>query len=256
MTERIELLDHLDAEFVRVAAAAERRSRRRPGARARTLTVALGIGAMLAGTAYAVPATRTAVDDIAGSFSAWVSGDGDSAPGRALEPGDRAPTWFRDSAAGDARLIAETDGVGLYVRAVDSDRGRWLEFGLGEGLVMGGSLESWRERLGQHAVVLLGTALFGPRDVLDGRGRAPLLGVATRDVKRVELRYASGAPLIGDVGDGGFVLLVDAWRPLRELVAYDAAGRVLERSDVSRRDLSYLCEKEPVCPSDASSSAP
>lgn len=32
---------------------------------------------------------------------------------------------------------------------------------------------------------------------------------------------------------GAFVLLADAARPFREIVAYDAAGRQLERVDVS-----------------------
>jgi hypothetical protein len=263
--ERIQLLDDLGAEFARVAAEAERTSQkpsalaRRPGRsglRARTLAIALGIAALLGGGAYAVPATRAAVDGIAESFAAWVSGDSDNAPGRALEPGDNVPAWFSDSEGGEARLIAQADGVGLYVRRVDSDEGPWLEFGLGVGRVMGASLERWRQRLGQRAVVVLGSALVGPRDVLDERGRFPLLGVTARDVKRVELRYSEGPPLVGDTGDGGFVLLADAWRPLRELIAYDGTGRVLERIDVRDHDGRYLCEKEPaVCPPEASSSS-
>lgn len=258
MIERVKVLDDLGAEFARVVAEVEQTSRKpsaparrlfRSGLRARLLATTLGIAVLLSGVAYAVPATRTAVDGVADSFAAWVSGDSDDAPGRALEPGDNVPTWF--SADGEARLIAKTEGVGLYVRRVDSDKGPWLEFGLGEGvgLAMGGSLESWHQRLDRHAVVVLGSALFGPRDVLDARGRTPLLGVTARNVKRVELRYAEGPPLTGSAGDGGFVLLVDAWRPLRELIAYDRAGRVLERTDVSNLDLRYLCEKEPVCPS-------
>lgn len=265
MTERIQLLDDLGAEFTRVAAEAERTSRRppalaghpfRPGLRARTLAIALGIAALLGGGAYAVPTTRAAVDGIADSFAAWVSGESDIAPGRALEPGDNVPSFFSDSGGGEARLIAEADGVGLYVRRVDSDEGPWLEFGVGEGLVMGDTLERWRQRLGQHAVVVLGPAVFRPRDVLDERARFPLLGLTTRDVKRVELRYSEGPPLVGDTGDGGFVLLADAWRRLRELIAYDATGRVLERADMHGDDMRYLCEKEPaVCPPEASSSS-
>jgi hypothetical protein len=86
--------------------------------------------------------------------------------------------------------------------------------------------------------------------------RVPLFGVTTRDVKRVELRYSEGPPLVGDTGDGDFVLLADTWRPPRELIAYDATGRVLERADVSEYDMRYLCEKEPgVCPPEGSSSS-
>jgi hypothetical protein len=264
MTERIQLLDDLGAEFARVAAEAERTSRKpstlprrlfRPGLRARTLAIALGVAALLGGGAYAVPVTRAAVNGIADSFAAWVSGDSDKAPGRALEPGDNAPSWFSED-GGEARLIATTDGLDLYVRRVDSDRGPWLEFWLGEARGMGDTLASWRHRLGQHAVVVLGYTPFGRQDVLDERGRVPLFGVTTRDVKRVELRYSEGPPVIGDTGDAGFVLLADAWRPPRELIAYDAAGRVLERADVSDYDMRYLCEKEPgVCPPEASSSS-
>ncbi|MBA2634404.1 MAG: hypothetical protein H0U86_15630 [Chloroflexi bacterium] len=263
MTEHIQLLDDLGAEFARVAAEAERTTRQpsglagrlfRSGLRARTLAVALGIAALLGGGAYSVPATRAAVDGIADSFAAWVSGDSDEAPGRALQPGDNAPRWFSEGA--ESRLIAKTEGVGLYVRRTDSDEGPWLEFGLGVGLSMGDTLEGWRQRLGQHALVVLGPALFGPQDVLDEQGRFPLLGVTTRDVKRVELRYFEGPPLVGDTGDGGFVLLADAWRPLRELIAYDGAGHVLERTDMRGDDARYLCEKEPgVCPREASSSS-
>lgn len=187
--------------------------------------------------------------------AAWVSGDSDKAPGRALEPSEELPAWF--SQGGEARLIAKTGGVGLYVSRADSDEGPWLWFGLGEGVprAMGDSLERWHERLGQHAVLVLGPALFGPRDVLDERGRFPLLGITTRDVKRVELRYFEGPPLVGDTGDSGFVLLPDAWRRLRELIAYDAAGQVLERADVSSPESRYLCEKEPaVCPPEGESS--
>jgi hypothetical protein len=124
MTERIQLLDDLGAEFARVAAEAERTSRKpsalagrlfRSGLRARTLAIALGVAVLLGGGAYAVPATRAAVDGIAESFAAWVSGDSDMAPGRAVEPGDNAPSWFSED-GGEARLIAKTDGLGLYVR--------------------------------------------------------------------------------------------------------------------------------------------
>jgi hypothetical protein len=228
----------------------------RSGRRARALAIALGIAALLGGGVYAVPVTRAAVDGIADSFAGWVSGDSQTAPGRAVESGDNVPSWFSDTEGGEARLIAEADGVGLYVRSADSDEGPLLEFGLGEGLAMVDTLEGWRQRLGQHAVVVLGPALFGPRDVLDERGRFPLLGVTTREVKRVELRYVEGSPLVGDAGDGGFVLLADAWRRLRELIAYDATGRVLERADMRGNDMRYLCEKESaVCPPEAPSSS-
>jgi len=263
MSDRFQLVDALDAEFARVGAEAERFSRNSPlagrllhGAGARTLVVTMAIAVLLGGSAYAVPATRGTVSDIADSFASLFSGGDDDAPGRPLQAGDRGPAWFQDSAVGERRVIAETAGVKLFVRALDTERGRWLEFGLGDGIVMGDTLESWRERLGQHALVLLGTTAFGARDLLDDRGRVPLLGVTTRDVNRVELRYAEGPTTSSEAGDGGFVLLADAWRPLHELVAYDDSGRVLERADISDRDLRYLCEKEPGCPTSPARDTP
>jgi hypothetical protein len=35
--------------------------------------------------------------------------------------------------------------------------------------------------------------------------------------------------VVGDTGDGGFVLLADAWRPLRELIAYVKVGKRVRR---------------------------
>lgn len=258
MSERIELLDDLGAEFARVAAEAEaggrahsRRRAFRSGTRARALAVAAGALVLLGGTAWAVPATRGAVDGVAHSLAGWVQGDDSDAPGRAVAPGDAAPTWF-DERSGDTRVLAEADGVGLFVRRSDSDRGPWLEFGIGSGMVVADTLDGWRGRLAGRAVVVLpGPAAFGRRDLLDERGRYALLGVTTRDVERVELRYAVGPPLTGPNGDGGFVLLADAWRRPSALVAYDGAGRERERIDLSRHDMSYLCEREPGCPSAA-----
>ena len=63
---------------------------------------------------------------------------------------------------------------------------------------------------------------------------------------RVRLTYAGGGSVAAPV-DGGFVLLVDARRPLRSLVAYDAAGWVLERQDMTRMDLR-VCREVRGCP--------
>ena len=139
------------------------------------------------------------------------------------------------------RVIAETAGVKLYVARVETEkRGTLLSFSLGNGAGLSGSIDDWRERFEEHAVVVLGPAPFGPQDFIDERGRFPLMGVTARSVTRVDLHYAEG-PADSAAGiDGGFVLLADAWRPLRELVAYDAAGRELERVDVSHIDMRYV----------------
>jgi hypothetical protein len=260
MTEHIQLLDDLGTELARAFRETERVPAprwRRSTSRARTLAVALALASLLLATACAVPATRTAVGGIAGSLAAWVAGDDGDAPGRALRPSDHAPAWVTANGGGATRLIAEIHGIGLYVRRIESDSGPRLGFALGRGIAMIGSLDDWRKRFDQHAIVVLGNSIFrGPHHVLDDRGRVPLFGVTARDVERVELRYAEGSPLVGDAGDGGLVLMVAAWRRMRELIAYDATGHVLGRVDMSRRNLRYLCEKEPGCPPGAVPAAP
>ena len=253
MTEpRIQLLDDLGAEFARVAAEHERSPRR---ARLRTfvapprraLAVAFASVLLLGGGAYAVPPTRAAIDDIASSFAGWVADDDEDAPGRALRPEDNAPGWVSESGG---RVIAETAGVKLYVtRAETEERGTLLSFSLGNGVGLSGSIEDWRERFQEHAVVVLGPAPFGPQNFIDEGGHFPLMGVTAGSVTRVELHYDEGSPDSTAGIDGGFVLLADASRPLRELVAYDGAQRELERVDVRHLDMRYLCDREPGCPS-------
>jgi hypothetical protein len=261
MTEqRIQLLDGLGAEFARVASEHERapvraRLRSFTATPIRALAVALSALVLLGAGAYAVPPTRAAIDDLTSTFAGWVAGDEGPAPGRALHPDDDVPDWVTDT--DNVRVIAEAAGVKLYVtREETEERGTQLNFWLGEGLGMGDSIEGWRERFDEHAVVVLGPALYGPQDVLDERGRYPLLGVTARSVERLELRYDEGPPLITTGVDGGFVMIADAWRRHRELIGYDSAGRELERVDLGYLDTRYLCDKEPTCPSRQRSAVP
>jgi hypothetical protein len=248
MTEpHIQLLDDLGAEFARVASEHERAPRRArlrsfTATPARALAVAVGVLVLLGACTYAVPPTRAAIDDLTSTFADWIASDEGPAPGRALRPDDDVPDWVNDT--DDVRVIAEAAGVKLYV----TREGAQLNFWLGEGLGMGDSIEGWRERFDDHAVIVLGPALFGPQDVLDEQGRYPLLGLTARSVERIELRYHEGPPLVTTGVDGGFVLIADAWRRHRELVAYDEAGRELERVDLAYLDPRYLCDKEPTCP--------
>ena len=243
---QIQLLDDLEAEFARLAA---RPARRRAPLRA--LAIALGAMVLLVSIAYAVPPTRAAIDDLTSSFAGWVDGDEASAPGRALRPEDDAPDWVRDSGG---RLIAETAGAGLYVTRQATVNGTYLSFALGTGIGIANTIDGWRDEFENHAVRVLGPGTFGGSDgvgsgVIDAEGRAPLMGVTARSVERIEVRYASGPPVSADGLTGGFVVLVDAWRPLSELIAYDAAGRELERVALRYLDLRYYCEKQPgVCP--------
>jgi hypothetical protein len=251
MRERVQLLDEMGAQLARslaeIEAQARDRSRRRAPARIAAVTACACV--LLVGTAYAVPLTRGTVDSITGSLSGWVQGDDSSAPGRAVVDGDNAPSWLKEH-PGETRVIAEAEGVNLFVTRTERDGVAGITFGLGPGLGISNSLDGWRQELGERALfVLRGPVAFGPRDLLDDQGRAPLLGITTRDVTRLELRYADNGPsLASENGDGGFVLLVDAWRPLRDLVAYDATGRALGRTDLTNYDLGYLCEREPGCP--------
>jgi hypothetical protein len=239
----IRLLDDLGAEFARVAAEHDRPRRRFTG---RALAIAATVLVLLGASAYAVPPTRAAIDDLAASFAGWFDGDEGAAPGRALRPEDDAPEWVRE---GGGRLIAEKAGVGLYVTRSETEQGTVLNFALDEAVGVGNTIDGWRETFADKAAIVLGPTAFGQGEFLDERGRIPLLGVTARSVERLVLHYVDDGPPLGETGvDGGFVLLVDAWRPLRELVAYDASGRELERVDVRYLDLRYYCEKEPGCP--------
>lgn len=254
MTEpRIQLLDDLGAEFARVAHEHETASRRvlpavgwrmpRRAPRRRALALTLTATVLLSGGAYAVPATRAAIEDLTGSFAGWVAGDDDQAPGRALRPEDDAPSWVRERGG---RLIAETDGVELYVTRTTRDGATQLDFTFG-GVGIGDSIEGWREQFDQHALVVLGpTSVHGKP--WDRRGRFPLAGLTARSVDRVELRYDTGPPLVARGLDGGFVLMADARRALRELVAYDVAGRELERTPVNHIDRRHVCFDARGCP--------
>ena len=236
MTEpRIQLLDELGAEFARVAAdydRAPRRSRLQAFAATPRRAVAVGLSVLVLATggAYAVPPTRAAIDDVTSSFAGWVAGDEGHAPGRPVRAEDEAPSWVREEGG---RLIAKTDGVPLYVTRTASDDGTLLGFSLGEGISISGSntIEGWRDEFDDHAVVVLGTV---PTRRVDEGKRFPLFGVTARSVERVELQYVSGPPLVANDVDGGFVLMADATRALREIVVYAADGRELERTDVSK----------------------
>jgi hypothetical protein len=235
---RIQLLEELGAEFARVAADQGRGSRRFgvPAFSAsprRAVALTLVLLALASGGAYSVPATRAAIDDVTGALSGWVAGDERQAPGDRVGAGDDAPSWVRDRGG---RLIAETEGVALFVTRTKSEEGTVLGFSLG-GTASGreisiagfDTLEGWRDKFDDHAVVVLGALppRFGDQDK-----RFPLFGLTARSVDRVELRYESGPPLVSTDVDGGFVLLADVTRTIREIAVFDS-GRELERTDVT-----------------------
>jgi hypothetical protein len=242
MTEtHIQLIDDLGLEFGRVAAERRRRAPRRGFA----VAIACAVLALLGAGAYAVPPTRAAIEDLTSSFAGWVAGDESDAPGRALRPGDDAPDWVRDEGG---RLIVEKGDVQLYVTRSETVNGTYLNFVLDRSVSVGNTVDGWRETFDDRAAIVLGPALLGPRDILDDHGRYPLLGVTARSVERVEVTYADAPPVVEAGLDGGFILLLDAWRLPLELIAYDAGGRELDRVDLTYLDTRYFCEKEPACP--------
>lgn len=221
----------------------DRRRRARRRTRVHRLAAAACAAAILGAGAYAVPVTRAAMDDVFSSIAPWAGGDDDDqAPGRPVSPGDDAPDWVRQ-APGAKRVIAENGGVKLF--AVREGDGK-LSVALGDSVGLTSTLDGWRERFANQAIVVLGPAAF-PDGPLDALGRRPLLGLVARSVTRVELRYESGEPTSEDGLHGGFVLLANAAERPRALVGFDAAGREVDRLDVSDLELQ-ICTDVRGCP--------
>jgi hypothetical protein len=232
-------LEPTQAEVARALTASRTVHRRAPR---RVLVIAVSAMALLSGGAYAVPVTRAAIDDVFGTFAGWIDGDDSHAPGRAVRPDDDAPTWVRESGAA-LRLVAHNDGVKLY--ALRTPDGK-LAFALNGSVGIQDSLDGWRNRFKDHAIVVLGPGGVDGRP-LDPHGRRPLFGVTARSVTRIQLRYTTGPPLTADRLRGGFVLLADPRRAPREIGAYNAAGRELDRTNISYIDLR-TCADQRGCP--------
>lgn len=215
------------------------RGRARPRRRRR---LALLAAVVVAGGVSAVPATRAGMNDVYGLLAPWVDGGG-HAPGRPANADDGLPE-FLPKTAGDSRVLAENAGVKLVV-AREGDR--TLTFLLGTSFASTEPVEEWTKRLAGESVLILGMASFPGGRPLDEAGRRPLLGIVGRTVERVELSYGSGAPTVQDDLDGGFVLLADAHRTPRELVAFDARGGVVGRLDARGYDLR-VCTDVRGCP--------
>jgi hypothetical protein len=142
-------------------------------------------------------------------------------------------------------VLAEQAGVKLVVAREEGDQ---VSVALGDSVGLTESIDHWQKRLAGGPVAILGPAEFpngqGP---LDEHDRRPLLGLVAESVSKIEVRYTSGRPTKQSGLDGGFVALVDATRPLQEIVGLDATGRVVGRADVSRLDLS-VCADVRGCP--------
>lgn len=234
-------LEPTEDEVQRVLAMDAARARRRPPL-LRLVAVACST-LVVAGGAYAAPPTRTALDDVYGTVTGWVSSDDEQAsPGRPLGPDDDAPAWVQD-AGGDKRLVAQDGGASLYAVRGDDDT---ISFALGGSVGLSDSVEGWRRQLEGRKIVLLGPGAF-PDGPINDRDQRPVFGVTSRSVARVELRYTTGQSTTQDGLDGGFVLLADAHRQPTLLIALDQAGRELGRIDVSDLALG-VCRDTRGCP--------
>jgi hypothetical protein len=232
-------LEPTDGEVANILSRVERAGARR-GARARVawpavprlVTVAAALVVVVLGGYAAAPPVRAALDDVAGSFSGWLGGDGD-APGRPLSSGESAPGYFRDPAFTSApRVVAEAGGYRLF--AARAARGG-IDFDLGEtGVGIGLTPDSFRE----HALMVLGP---GAMQRADRHGHVPLFGVTARQVTSVELTYDSGPPLRVDGVRGAFVLLAEPARSPREVVALGTGDRELGRQLVDDSDHRCPC---------------
>jgi hypothetical protein len=225
--------DELRLALAAAGGHAPRRRRRAP-----KLAIAAGAAVVLATGTYAVPPTRAAIDDVYSAISGWAGGDEGGAPGRPLAPGDDAPAWVRDS-GGEKRLVAENGDKRLY--AIYDHEGK-VSVALDDSVGITSSVADWRRQLAEHKLVLL-----GPGGDIDAQARRALYGLTSRSVTRVELRYDTGAPSVQEGLDGGFVLLADARRSPRTIVAYDRAGAEVEHVDVSSLILR-VCRDDRGCP--------
>jgi len=202
--------------------------------------VAPGLAALvlLAGGMYAVPVTRAAIDEVAGTvaevFGGYSRGEVEDAPGRALAQGEAGPEYFGDEFRGrpfarDQRVIAEAGGYKLYAYRAPSGL---LSFDLGDtGVGMG--FDSASDLRPAGAIYILGP---GSMRFEDGLGHVPLFGLAADVVKSVELHYETGPPLRIDGVAGGFVLLAEPRQGPLEVVALDGDGNEVERESVDYPD--------------------
>jgi len=224
----VRAIEPTDAQ-VAAAVAAVPPDRRR---RSRSLRRVVGIGAACLGlataTAFAVPQTREAILDAAGSFADFFGGGGD-APGTRVDPTETtgALNWFLGTDRVTGNVIAQADDLRIvaYRRA---DTGEpCIEWGLmfAECRIEG----DWERLLDDQTVFVRGTMPVAARD-----GLIPLLGIGADRVASVAVEYADGTATDPVAMRHGFIVFADPVRDPRTLVAYDAAGAELTRVDVSR----------------------
>jgi hypothetical protein len=202
-----------------LAARASRDAQRRrpPLARVAVLCCVL---ALAAGGTYAVPATRAAVDDVFGSFSAWISGDDGPAPGKPVAAGEDLPAWVT-AEEGEKRVLAEADGEKL----VAIRHGDKLTLALNSFGETGTATELAGARAGQ-AIFLVGPGDF----VANGRhDRRPLFGLVASSVRSVRFDYLDGGGVTAPAASGAFGLSIETNRRAYSITGFDSAGTVVAR---------------------------
>lgn len=247
MTEfRIHMLEELGDEFAAAEsrAAAATVGRRRLSFPRQQLALVVGVLLLLAVGTYVVPATRAGVENLGSAFGGWVGGGDENPPGVPVPRSDNLRKWFTGD-GDDARLIAKTGGISLYVSRADSGGDpRALAFGFRKelGAALGVDGRQVQRGLDHKGIYLLGTDA-----VLDERGFYPIYGITRTDVREVELRYAEGPPVVQETDDDAFVLISDARRAPTQLVALGVGGKVVGRVDARTTGVRYICAREPGC---------
>jgi hypothetical protein len=187
---------------------------------------------VLIGGAYAVPATRAAVDSLYDSTLAhWLSGDEAAAPGRAAVAGEELPDWLASEQAlhgkGDARVLAEAGGDQL----VALRQGQKISLGVAD-FSETSSVDDLRQKLAGQQIRLLAPGRFVPNGRHDLR---PIFGLVSASVTRIQLNYADGrSPATQDHLEGAFGLTIHTNRRPLSLTGYDETGRLVARKTFVR----------------------
>ena len=199
----------------------------------RQVALAIAVLALLVAGLYAVPTTRAAIDDLAGTvsevFSGYQQGSDGDAPGRPVRSAEEAPAYFTDQVPGGEfakkpRVLAEAGGYKLYAYISPSGG---ISFDLGDtGFGLGFPSA---KQIGPGAVYFLGP---GAMRYADSQGHLPLFGLVASSIDSVELVYRQGPPLREDGIKDGFVLLAEPGREPREIVVYDADGEEAGRKSL------------------------
>lgn len=217
-----------------IAAVLRRGAPSRPRRTSRRRIVAIAFTSLLlaSGTVFAIPQTRDAILGAFGDIGRFVTG-GDP-PGTAVPRGERLGelNWFEGGSPDSGSVIARSGDVRLV--AFRNTTTGYACFGYGLSIEECRPDGDWVDQLSQSVVLLR-----GPTPQPDSVGRLPLFGFVSDSVTRVELEYADGSSDRPTDVKHGFVVMGDPARVPHTLVAFDAAGDVVSRQDVTGRQWSF-----------------